>query len=167
MSPKEICTKLSLWIVNFYLKSYIFCFHFTLYLHVWIRIQIQKAPEYGSNTDPDPQHCNLNTAENIRRWRSSQPTTSTPLALASKLATASRFEIAAYQLCRLCNNILCHFTLRPRSVEQSSQSSSGASSNYTRVVTVSAAALYLTKKYLTQKQFKIEDDERIKLDRNK
>ena len=38
--------------INFYLKSYIFCLHFTLYLHVWIR----KAPEYGSNTDPDPQH---------------------------------------------------------------------------------------------------------------
>ena len=41
--------------MNFYLKSYIFCLHFTLYLHVWIRIQ--KAPEYGSNTDLDPQHC--------------------------------------------------------------------------------------------------------------
>ena len=48
MSPKEICTKLSLWIVNFYLKSYIFCLHFTLYLHVWIRIRIP-------NTDPDPE----------------------------------------------------------------------------------------------------------------
>ena len=56
MSPKEICTKLSLWIVNIYLKSYIFCFHFTLYLHVWIRIRIPKAPEYGSNTNQDPQH---------------------------------------------------------------------------------------------------------------
>ena len=22
-----------------------------------IRIRIQKAPEYGSNIDPDPQHC--------------------------------------------------------------------------------------------------------------
>ena len=22
-----------------------------------IRIRIQKAPEYGSDTDPDPQHC--------------------------------------------------------------------------------------------------------------
>ena len=57
MSPKEFCTgtKLSLWIVNVYLKSYIFCFHFTLYLHVWIRIQ--KASEYGSNTDLDPHHC--------------------------------------------------------------------------------------------------------------
>ena len=22
-----------------------------------IRIRIQEAPEYGSNTDPDPQHC--------------------------------------------------------------------------------------------------------------
>ena len=67
MSPKEICTKLSLWIVNFYLKSYIFCFHFTLYLHVWIRIRIQKAPEYGSNTDqdPDPQHWLLLVDPNI------------------------------------------------------------------------------------------------------
>ena len=34
MSPKEICTKLSLRKVNFYLKSYIFCLHFTLqYIH--------------------------------------------------------------------------------------------------------------------------------------
>ena len=24
---------------------------------IWIRIWIQEAPEYGSNTDPDPQHC--------------------------------------------------------------------------------------------------------------
>ena len=24
-----------------------------------IRIRIQEAPEYGSNTDPDPQHCYL------------------------------------------------------------------------------------------------------------
>ena len=22
-----------------------------------IRIRMQEAPEYGSNTDPDPQHC--------------------------------------------------------------------------------------------------------------
>ena len=48
MSPKEICTKLNIWIVNFYLKSYIFCFYFTLYIHVWIRIRIP-------NTDPDPE----------------------------------------------------------------------------------------------------------------
>ena len=54
MSPKEIFSQLSLWIVNLYLKSYIFCLHFNLYLHVWIRIQ--EAPEYGSHTDPDPQH---------------------------------------------------------------------------------------------------------------
>ena len=54
MSPKEIFSQLSLWIVNLYLKSYIFCLHFNLYLHVWIRIQ--EAPEYGSNMDPDPQH---------------------------------------------------------------------------------------------------------------
>ena len=24
---------------------------------MWIRIRIQEAPEDGSNTDPDPQHC--------------------------------------------------------------------------------------------------------------
>ena len=32
-------------IVNLYLKSYLFCLHFNLYLHVWIRIRIK-------NTDP-------------------------------------------------------------------------------------------------------------------
>ena len=60
----EIFTHLSLWIMNLYLKSYIFCLHFIPYLHVWvqirifrIRIRIQKALDYGSNTDPDPQHC--------------------------------------------------------------------------------------------------------------
>ena len=60
----EIFTHLSLWIMNLYLKSYIFCLHFIQYLHVWvqirifrIRIRIQKALDYGSNTDPDPQHC--------------------------------------------------------------------------------------------------------------
>ena len=54
MSPKEIFSQLSLWTVNLYLKSYIFCYCFNLYLHVWIRMQ--EAREYGSNTDPDPQH---------------------------------------------------------------------------------------------------------------
>ena len=57
LSPKEIFNHLGLWIVGWYLKSYIFCLHFNIYLHVWIRIRIQEAPEYGSNTDPDPQHC--------------------------------------------------------------------------------------------------------------
>ena len=48
-------------------NSYTFCLHVSLNLHVWIRIH--KAPEYGSNTDPDPQHwklvycsCNKRTA---------------------------------------------------------------------------------------------------------
>ena len=44
-TAKYIFCQLSLWIVNLYLKSYIFCLHFNLYLHVWIRIR---------NTDPDP-----------------------------------------------------------------------------------------------------------------
>ena len=55
MSPKEFFTQLSLLNVNLYLKSDIFCPNFFLYFHLWIRIQ--KAPENGSNTDPDPQHC--------------------------------------------------------------------------------------------------------------
>ena len=63
MSPKEIFSQLSLWIVNLYLKSYIFCLHFNLYLHVWIRIRIPNTDpyfEYGSgsgklpNTGTDP-----------------------------------------------------------------------------------------------------------------
>ena len=51
-----------LWIVNLCLKSYTFGLYFILYLHVWIRIRIRntirihKAPEYGSNLDPDPEH---------------------------------------------------------------------------------------------------------------
>ena len=34
-----------------------FCLYFFRFLHAWI--QIHKAPEYGSNRDPDPdpQHC--------------------------------------------------------------------------------------------------------------
>ena len=72
MSPKEIFTQLSLWIVNFYVKVvselWIFIlnlisFAFILfYIYMCgsgsvflIRIRIQKAPEYGSNMDPDPQ----------------------------------------------------------------------------------------------------------------
>ena len=61
MSPNEICTQLSLWIVNLYIKSYIFFLHFILYRYrIYMcgsgLIRIKKAPEYGSNTDPDPQH---------------------------------------------------------------------------------------------------------------
>ena len=40
--------------MNLCLKSYTFHLYFILFLHVWIRIH--KAPEYGSNADPDPQH---------------------------------------------------------------------------------------------------------------
>ena len=50
----EVFSQLSLWMVNSCPKSYTFCFSFILYFHVWIRIH--KAHEYGSNTDPDPQH---------------------------------------------------------------------------------------------------------------
>ena len=55
MSPKEICTKLSLRIVNFYLKSST-SFAFILpYIYMCgsvfrKRIRIQKAPEYGSGS---------------------------------------------------------------------------------------------------------------------
>ena len=41
-----------LWIYILTLHLYL---HFILNLHLWIRIH--KAPEYGSNMDPDPQHC--------------------------------------------------------------------------------------------------------------
>ena len=54
MAPDELFSQLSLWTVNLCPKSYTFCLYFILYLHVWI--QIHKAPEYGSNTDPNPQH---------------------------------------------------------------------------------------------------------------
>ena len=48
MSPKEIFTQMSLLTLNLCLKSYIFCLHFILYLHVRIRIRIP-------NTDLDPE----------------------------------------------------------------------------------------------------------------
>ena len=35
--------------MNFFLKSYIFCLYFNLYLHVWIRIRIRNT-----DADPDP-----------------------------------------------------------------------------------------------------------------
>ena len=58
MSPNEIFTLLSLLIVNLYLKSFasiLFYFYMCGSGSVFrIRIRIQKAPEYGSNTDPDP-----------------------------------------------------------------------------------------------------------------
>ena len=48
MSPKEIFSKLSHWIVNLFLESDTFFLYFILFLHVWIRIRIL-------NSDPDPQ----------------------------------------------------------------------------------------------------------------
>ena len=30
---------------------------FVFGIRIRIQIRIQKTPEYGSNTDPDPQHC--------------------------------------------------------------------------------------------------------------
>ena len=64
MSPKESFTQLSLGTLNLGLKSYSFCLHFILYLHVCgsgsvLRIRILKVPEYESNTDPYVQHCLL------------------------------------------------------------------------------------------------------------
>ena len=47
MAKKIFFSQLSLWMMNL-------CLYFVLYLYVWIRIH--KAPEYGSNTDPNPQH---------------------------------------------------------------------------------------------------------------
>ena len=41
---KKLFLKFNLWTANLYLKSYIFCLHFILYLHVWIRTP---------NTDPE------------------------------------------------------------------------------------------------------------------
>ena len=52
MSPKGIFSQLSLWNVNFCLKSYTFCFYFIIFCHVWIRIGF-----LNTSTDTDPQHC--------------------------------------------------------------------------------------------------------------
>ena len=66
MSPEEIYSQLlvSLWILNLCLKCYTFCLYFILYLNVWIRIH--KASEYGSNTDPDPQHWFIYSKRNLK-----------------------------------------------------------------------------------------------------
>ena len=59
MIPEELFSELSLWTGNFNLKSFNF--------HVYIRIHIENTntdpqsswvlnSEYGTNTDPDPQH---------------------------------------------------------------------------------------------------------------
>ena len=52
MTPKEF---LSLWIVNSYLKSYIFCLYFILYLLVHVYVDADPDPYLFWNTDPDPQ----------------------------------------------------------------------------------------------------------------
>ena len=60
---EEIFIQLSLRIVNFCLNLTHFATHLSYIFMcgsgsvLGIRIRIQKAPEYGSNTDPDPQHC--------------------------------------------------------------------------------------------------------------
>ena len=56
LAPQHWVSELS---ICYYLKSDIFCIYFILYLHMWIRIRIQEAPEYASNTDLDPRHCFL------------------------------------------------------------------------------------------------------------
>ena len=65
MAPEELFSQSSLWKVNLCLKSSTFCLILS-YIFLCgsgsvfgIRIRIHKAPEYGSNTnaDPDPQHC--------------------------------------------------------------------------------------------------------------
>ena len=63
MSPNGIFTQLSLWMWIYLLNLTPFYLHFILYLHVWI--QIQKDPEYESNTDPDTQY--LLVLKNIYR----------------------------------------------------------------------------------------------------
>ena len=62
MSPKEIFNQMSLWIVIYILNLLSFAFILS-YIYMCgsgsvfgIRIRIQEAHEYGSNTDPDPQH---------------------------------------------------------------------------------------------------------------
>ena len=50
MAPEELFSQLSLWMVNLCSKSYSFGLFFIQYLHVWIRIRIHKAPEYGSES---------------------------------------------------------------------------------------------------------------------
>ena len=62
MAPEELFSWLSAGLGNLCLivKTYTFClflYYCTVYFHVWIWIRIYKAPEYGSNTDPDPKHC--------------------------------------------------------------------------------------------------------------
>ena len=67
MSPKEMFYSVeSLNCEIFNLKSFAYILILFYFLHVWIRIRIQNTdldPEgfciriqYGSNTDPDPQH---------------------------------------------------------------------------------------------------------------
>ena len=67
MSPQEFFCQLSLWIGNLYL-TYILhhaplCNPIFMYMCgsesvpvFGMRIRILKAPKYGFNTDPDPQH---------------------------------------------------------------------------------------------------------------
>ena len=68
-----------LWIYIVNLISFAFIFYyfymcgsgsvFRIRIHILIRIRIQEAPEYGSNKDPDPQHCFVlkNTLWTVKR----------------------------------------------------------------------------------------------------
>ena len=48
MALEELFSQLSLWMVNLSPKSYTFCLYF-----------FHLTPEYGSNTDSDPQQCSI------------------------------------------------------------------------------------------------------------
>ena len=57
LAPENLFSQLSLRMVNFHGLSLVHLlplFYPIFTIHVWIRIH--KATEYGSNTDPDPQH---------------------------------------------------------------------------------------------------------------
>ena len=85
MSQNFFFTKSSLWIVNFWLKSYIFCFQFYLILYLYVLIR-----HHIPNTDPDPESSWIririhNTAQmeaeatEMGRARASQKGAATPV----------------------------------------------------------------------------------------
>ena len=60
MSPEELFSELSLWMVNLWLKSYNFCHYLIFILCILTCVDPDPYWEYGSghesNTDPDPQN---------------------------------------------------------------------------------------------------------------
>ena len=63
MALEERFSQLSIWTVNLWFKSYAFFAYILSYTGIYmcgsgsvLGIRIHKAPEYRSNTDPDPQH---------------------------------------------------------------------------------------------------------------